>query len=363
MRIKVLSRCGIESHLPENKIVEYCPGWEFDHSRDCKNYDWLVVFDEMAEEETVHCPKERTILCTWEPTSVKDYSKAYVRQFGHLLTNRPFEAERHSGYRLGQGYFPPFTRRGVFNDIKFRPPEKNKLISTVCSSKNMKHTNHAKRLECISGIKSLIPELDWYGKGIRPIDNKTSALDEYKYHIAIENHIAPCHWTEKISDAIMSECLTFYAGDPDLGRILPPESFIQIPIDDAVESARIIKAAIANDEYSKRLPAIREARRLIHEKYNFYSQIILLIESAGNVKHTDWQEWLLYPRRKIRWHSPSAFFYDLACKVRRFFKIIWFRSVLWGHLCPFCEIEEFEWLFFARNVCYNCNGFLLETFK
>ena len=363
MRIKVLSRCGIEPHLPENKIVEYRPGWEFDHSRDCKDYDWRVVFDEMSGVETVHCPKERTILCTWEPTSIKDYSKAYVRQFGHLLTNRPFEAERHSGYRLGQGYFPSFTRRGVLNDIQFKPPEKNKLISTVCSSKNMKHTNHARRLECISGIKSRLPELDWYGKGIRAISNKTDALDEYKYHVAIENHIASRHWTEKISDAIMSECLTFYAGDPDLGQILPPESFIPIPVDDADEAVRIIKSAIANDEYSKRLPALKEARRLIHEKYNFYAQIISLIEEAGHMKYAEGGAWVLYPRRKIRWHSLSAFFEDLTCKVRRFFKMIWIRIAIFSHWCLVCDIEEFEWLFLARNVCYNSGGFLLETFK
>ena len=322
MRIKVLSRGGNEPNQPEDRIVEYRPGWVFTYSRECKDYDWLVVFDEMPQSEVVYCPKERTILCTWEPVSIKSYSKAYVRQFGHLLTNRPFEAERHPGYRLGQGYFPSFTKRGIFQDVQFEAPEKVKSVSTVCSSKAMKHANHARRLEFISAIKSRFPELDWYGKGIREIKKKTDALDGYQYHIAVENHIAPHHWTEKISDSIISGCLTFYVGDPDLGQVLPPESFIPVPANDVDRAVEIIRSAIASDEYSKTLPAINEARRLIHEKYNFYAQIVALIEDSGSVNGLECQPWTLQPRRRIRWRSASALFEDFTSHIRRFFKMI-----------------------------------------
>lgn len=42
----------------------------------CDDYDWLVVYDEMSRQkigtlkggyEPLRCPKEHTILCTWEP--------------------------------------------------------------------------------------------------------------------------------------------------------------------------------------------------------------------------------------------------------------------------------------------------------
>jgi hypothetical protein len=310
MRIKVISRCGIEHSLPDDKTVVYRPGWEFVHARSCADYDWLVVFDEMPCNERVVCPKERTILCTWEPITIKSYSNAYVRQFGHLLTNRPFEAERHPGYRLGRGYFPSYTRRGIHEEIGFVPPAKIKLLSAVCSAKSMKHTDHDKRLKLIAGIKSGVPELDWYGRGVRPIREKSDALNEYKYHIAVENHIAPNHWSEKISDALVSECLPFYAGDPLLDEVLPPESFIPIPIDDAGAAVRIIKQAIADDEYSKRLPAIKEARRLIHEKYNFYAQVISLIEESAGSIDAKGKEWTLYSRKNIRWHNPLTLIED-----------------------------------------------------
>ena len=62
--------------------------------------------------------------------------------------------------------------------------------------------------------------------------------------------------------------------------MFPAESFIPIPIDDPPRAADIVNRAIAAGEYEKRLGAIREAKRLILEKYNFRSQVIDVIESA-----------------------------------------------------------------------------------
>ena len=37
------------------------------------------------------------------------------------------------------------------------------------------------------------------------------------------------HWTEKFADAILCECLPFYAGDPALTEVFPAESLIPRP--------------------------------------------------------------------------------------------------------------------------------------
>ncbi len=232
-------------------LVRLSPGlvgdrYEFVYDPACEDYDWLVVFDEMPVDcETLRCPCEQTILCTWEPVSRTSYSKADTRQFGHLLTNRPREAERHAHYHLGRGYFLWFVRNVPKIGSAVDKPD---VISAGCSAKQMKHTKHHARFELVSELVRAIPEMDWYGKGVMPLDRKEDALVPYKYHVAIENHIAPRHWTEKFSDAILCECLPFYAGDPAIGEIFPKESFIPIPIDDPAEAVRIVKAAITNDE-------------------------------------------------------------------------------------------------------------------
>lgn len=260
----------------------------------CKDYDWLVVYDEFPRRKDyeeikngkfrIACPRERTILVTGEPTSVKFYNSVYTHQFGHLLTNRPYEAEKHPHYHFGSGYYLWYVGRDYPQIRAFTPPEKTKTISAVYSTKNMRHTLHHARNVLLDYLMEHVNGLDRFGKGVRPIKSKFEALDAYKYHIAVENHIGAGHWSEKIADAILCECLPFYAGDPTLAEVLPKDSFIPIPINDPVRAAEIINAAIAANEYEKRLPAIREARRLLQEKYNFRDQVIELIESDDSAR-------------------------------------------------------------------------------
>lgn len=273
------------------------PGEEPEHGeyiftadKSCTHYDWLVVYDEFPRRQEssevvngkflLACPKERTILATGEPTSVKFYNSVYTDQFGHLLTNRPYEAEKHHHYHFGRGYYTWFVGRDYPAVRSFVAPKKTKVISAVYSSKNMRHTLHHARNVLLDYLVENVKGLDRFGKGVRQIKFKYEALDEYKYHIAVENHIGAGHWSEKIADALLCECLPFYAGDPTLAEILPKDSFIPIPIDDPKKAAEIINASIAANEYEKRLPAIKEARRLIMEKYNFRDQVIELIESS-----------------------------------------------------------------------------------
>ena len=293
---------------PGDKVFTYDLGWDFTTDPECKNYDWLVAFEDIPKGsgEVLTCPKERTMFLTWEPTSVKRYSPAFTRQFGHLLTNRPPEADRHPNYHLGEGYFPWMNDHTVKDSFNLQLPPKTNLISTVCSGKMMKQTLHYKRFMLTKAIKAAIPELEWAGHEVKWIKHKYDLLDSYKYHIAIENHIAPRHWSEKITDSILSECLTFYAGDPELGKVLPPESFIPIPIDDPEAAICIIKTAIANNEYEKRLPAIRAAKELILKKYNFYAQIKKVIEECAEQKVTSVdpkRPIVIYSRKTLRKHN------------------------------------------------------------
>ena len=303
MKIKFIDK----KSKPGMKPFEYAPGWTFLYDPLAEGYDWLVVFEDLPKgmKLAVDCPKERTMFLTWEPTSVKSYSKAFTRQFGHFLSNRPPEADRHPHYHFGRGYFPWCIGR-TYGEIASMPPvEKTRLISTVCSDKRMRQTMHEARFRLTEHLKGAIPELDWFGHGIRYLEHKYDALDSYRYHVAVENHIAPGHWTEKIEDPILAEALTFYAGDPDLGKVLPQESFIPIPIDDPAAAERIIKDAIAADEYSRRLSAIREAKRLLLEKYNLWAQIISVIEEVSSQPVSDGAcRRYVYARTALRKHNP-----------------------------------------------------------
>lgn len=327
-KIKILSNVSqVGMHEAEPRL-----GFVFTFDPSCTDYDWLVVFDEMPFDdrgtyrkgcEQLKCSPKNTILATWEPVSIKSYSKAYTRQFGYLLTNRPKEAENHPGYRLGRGYFPAMHGHTV-SELEHLPT-KTKTISAVCSSKQMKHTQHFARYQLISTLAKEIDGFDWFGFGVKPLEKKYDALDAYKYHVTVENHVAPHHWTEKFADAILCECLPFYAGDPAIDEIFPKECYIPIPIDDPEEALRIVKDAIAAGEYEKRREAILEAKKLMMEKYNFFDQIIAVIRDAGTSAF-DGQSKRIYARRTLRFHSLSAFVEDLLWHGRRIFRINWERK-------------------------------------
>ena len=321
MRIKVI---GNVSRTEKPVSFEYSSGIVFDEDPACDAYDWLVVYDELRRPEPLRCPRSHTILATCEPVSIKHYSRAYVRQFGHLLTNRP-DVDGHPYYHLGRGYYKWFCDRTYSESVSTVLPPKTKTISAVCSSKQMKHTKHFARFRLISELAKAIPDLEWYGHGVRSFGKKCEVMDPYRYHVVVENHIAPHHWTEKLSDAFLCECLPFYAGAPDLADDFPKDSFIPIPIDDTDEAVRIVKAAVANGEYEKRREAVLEAKRMVLSKYNFWNQVAEVIGSAGagpeeDVSDDSSSECLL-PRKVIRKRNLFAAIEDAGWHLRQYLMI------------------------------------------
>lgn len=313
MKIKVIGKTKLLAPTMEGGF-EFAPGYVFTCDSACTDYDWLVCFDDLPVPEALLCPRERTILATWEPVSIKVYSRAFTLQFGHYLTNRPAAAERHPHRHLGRGYFPWCVGRSYQEVAAKTDYPKSETVSAVCSAKQMRHTAHHSRFATLAHLQRAIPGMKWYGVGFNRLKGKYNALDGFRYHVAIENHIAPDHWSEKLPDPILCECLPFYAGDPDLGRILPPESFIRIPYDDPPEAERIIKAAIAADEWTKRLPAIREARRLLLTKYNFWAQVIEVIKASEGQSVTPAdpsRPVRLYGHRAYRLRHPLSLLSDL----------------------------------------------------
>lgn len=196
--------------------------------------------------------------------------------------------------------------------------DKTELLSTVCSAKQMKHTEHHSRYVLTKYISEHLPEMHWFGRGVLPLKNKYEALDSYKYHIAVENYLHPYHWTDKIIDPLLSHCLTFYAGDPKLGEFLPPESFIPIPLHDPEVALGIIREAIENNEYEKRLPAIMEARRLLVTKYNTLQRVVDIIRL-----HQDCAE---KPRGEACIRGRHAL-----------------RRNLWNACCELAELMRYKW--------------------
>lgn len=269
-----------------------------------KMYDWFVVYDDTHCNFRVHCPKENTLLITSEPSSIKVYERAYLKQFAHVLSGQEDWALSHKGKIYSQpALLWYYNHKLDYNEIRnHRAFNKNKLISTVCSTKQHGHTAHKRRYNFTEEVKKAIPELDWYGKGVQPIEAKSEALDNYRYHIAIENHSSKHWWTEKLADAFLGQTLPFYYGARNLKEYFPEESYIFIDINQPQVAIETIKKALLNNEYEKRLPYILEARRRILEKYNLFATVSNIVESKITHRGMSKETWTFQKRHSIRKH-------------------------------------------------------------
>ena len=152
------------------------------------------------------------------------------------------------------------------------------MFSSVCSSKSAKITNHSRRFEFTQYAQKRIEELHVYGHGVKFIKEKFQALDSYKFHLSIENYIGMHHWTEKLSDAFLSECLPIYYGCPNIDDYFPKESIVEINLNDFNGSINKIRDVMRNPQFYKdRYDAIKEAKRMVMKKYNLLALLDTMI--------------------------------------------------------------------------------------
>ena len=159
-----------------------------------------------------------------------------------------------------------------------------------------------------------------FGKGVRYLNDKAEVLDSYRYHVAIENDSVPDYFTEKLVDSFLGLALPFYFGCTNTADYFPQESFIPIDIFDFEGSINTIRRAIRANEYEKRLPYIKEARRRVLEEHNLFALLSREIEKrhdpAGEGAKLDGESIELYSRRALRNRSTKHFLRTIYEKYR-----------------------------------------------
>ena len=311
-------------------------GCEFIFDHEARDYDWLVAYDDLPpyrgerrsfRDELLACPPENTLLITVEPSSIKAYGNRFLRQFGHVLTSQEPWAINQPGTIRSQpallwfygAHAKPDDPRGDYDYQVAHPPlHKTADISTVCSSKQMRHTLHYHRYQFVQKLAAVMPGLEVFGHGVRPLADKADALDQFRYHVAIENHVAPHHWTEKLADSFIGATLPFYYGCPNVTDYFPEDSVVPIDIFKFDEARETIEKAIRDRWYEKRLPAILEARRRVLENYGLFATIDKIVREHHR-PHSSRELTTpvhLQSRHKIRQASSVNKLLDLCEKIR-----------------------------------------------
>jgi len=124
---------------------------------------------------------------------------------------------------------------------------KNKNVSIISSTKNYLD-GHKLRHEVIKKIKNI----DIYGNGYKPIQNKIEGLKDYKFSISIENCKKDFYFTEKLIDCFVTGTIPIYWGCPSINNFFDANGIITFnnlkELDDILQNI--------NGEYEKRLESV-----------------------------------------------------------------------------------------------------------
>lgn len=311
IRVKIINR-GQPGNLWASQTPANSGAWgncQFVFDRDSQHYDWLVVIDDLSrghtsQPEILSCADEHTLLVTTEPPTITRYGRSFAAQFQHVLTSQdqqslphPNRIHSHTGNLWFNGHsYDEIVDNGI--------PQKTATLSTVCSSKQQRHTIHKNRYDFTYWLKQQLPELEIFGHGVRHIEKKYEALDKYRYHLAIENHIALHHWTEKLADPLLSGAVPIYYGCTNIDEYFPKDSYIAIDINNREEAYDTIKSCISDpQDYENRLDALKAAQRLVLNEYNLLAMLDRLI-STHYSSTREISRRLLYNRKQMRYRHP-----------------------------------------------------------
>jgi len=236
---------------------------------------WIIINKPL---DNVVFDPSRTIIAQMEPFMTTEnwgkwadptFLKTFMYQWIHMNTLNIIE------WNISLNY----------NQLLNHIPTKTKTLSAIISNKYV-DTGHIKRVDFVKYIETFIP-IDVYGSNrfnyIRyqkhdlPYHSKDDGLFDYKYHFAVENtDQIPNYITEKLIDGILSECLVFYNGPSNVIDWFDPNAFICLELTNFEHDLGVIRKAIQEDEWSKRIQCIRKEKHRILTDMNFFNKVCKL---------------------------------------------------------------------------------------
>lgn len=262
-----LNDADLSRRLPGNSLIQ--GDIEFS-TREGTGADVVVIQNYLRYDTEISA--RSGFIWKWdnEPIVNDSIDRGYDRVFTHLGIDDPrvITAPPMLDWWVGKSY-------DELVDCKI--PEKSRMVSAIASTKDW-ITGHRMRGEFVEKAAREFPKLELFGRGReREIDDKWDGLAPYRYSLAIENSSKNDYWTEKISDCFLSYTVPFYFGATNISQYFPEDSFIWLPIDRPDEALSIMRDTLNTDNWETRLPALREARLLVLEKYSLFAQLTRLV--------------------------------------------------------------------------------------
>lgn len=258
------------------------------------NYSWNnieIVWNEPCDyyciinkpPDNIKFDSKKTIVFRMEPYMNKD-----KRLWGDYWSNPPKEdflfIGFHSNFLNNLEWHISKNYKQLMNEEIVKDNEISNVLSTVLSNK-YQDPGHIKRIDFIKYLEKKINVHVFGGnrflwknfKGSLPYHEKNNSLLSYKYTFNVENHSIANYCTEKLVDGILSECLTFYSGCPNIKDIINEKAYVYLELSNFEKDYQIIKKAIEEDLWSKRLPFIKAEKKRILNDLQFFPRLEKII--------------------------------------------------------------------------------------
>ncbi|WKN44447.1 glycosyltransferase family 10 domain-containing protein [Tunicatimonas pelagia] len=244
--------------------------------------DYLIIFKNPKKHIKVRC--RYTWLISHEPPIIRN--RYFINSFKHFDNVFSYYDCPNTTVERTHPLIPwmVFKSYDELTNLKLSEAKlakgHNRITWVTSNQRNLKGQVARMNFKDYLLTKSVV--MDIFGKGFIEVNDKFDVLFPYKYAMAIENFSHQNYWSEKIADCLLSYCLPFYWGAPNLEAFLPRESFVRIDINKPEQALRTILDTINGDEWEKRIDAISEARNIILNKHQFFPAISALIQKNTN---------------------------------------------------------------------------------
>jgi hypothetical protein len=240
-----------------------------------ENYDYLCVFNYPANhiQDT-----SNVILFECEPPE-----SVHTKCHNDFISGRKFfKVYDTKSYHNMDKWYISLNYRQLCDPSLFI---KTKVMSGIVSGLNglEGHKDRLKFVNLLDGIDGY----NHFGRNGPPIksykgalNNKEDGMRRYKYHFNGENSYSDGYFTEKLIDAILCECLCFYSGCPNVGKYIDERCFIRLNLKNQEESLAIVKTAIENNEWEKRIDYIRQEKNKLMTEMNPLNIIWKIVNNA-----------------------------------------------------------------------------------
>lgn len=298
-----------------------------ENSREDTNWDLVIVYEGLDSVYNL-CVKENCVIFySGEPPMSRVYPSNFLKQFDTLVTQRP--NIKHKDNRLYQPsmnwhLFFSFNQNKYTEDYAhvrdMSVPQKSKCISMITSAKRIM-PGHGQRMNFVKALQDRYGDkIDFYGQGIKFVDMKYEAMQDYMFTIAIENSCISDYWTEKFADPILAYTVPIYCGCTNINKYFTPQTYIPIDINDPKSAFAAIDRILTDPKaaYNEHITALKAARGKIMEEYNLFSEVWRMFGNQAK-SEAEYVDIALKPSFCFASYKPLFF----SLKIRRFLWRLW----------------------------------------